>query len=108
MAVLTDHVCATGVAGLGNAIQCTPTLELMAYGLALSAGLDLAYRLFSGSARQVVTPLILGIGAGLLKVIAALEPATVSWQVAFAILALGIALVGVFFIRERFMETDQD
>ncbi len=108
MAVLTDHTCATGVAGLGNAIRCTPTLELMAYGLALSAGLDLAYRLFAGAARQVVTPLILGIGAGLLKVLATIGPATMNWQVALVILVLGIALIGVFFIRERFMEADRD
>lgn len=101
MAVLTDHACVTDTVSLGNAIRCTPTLELMAYALALSAGLDLAYRLFAGSIEQVVTPLMLGLGATFLLVIAGLGAETSKWQAALLILALSVALGGLFYLRER-------
>ena len=103
MAVLTDHACVADAASLGNAIRCTPTLELMAYALALSAGLDLGFRLFVGSVEQVVTPLMLALGAAFLLVIAGLASESSKWQTALLIVALSAAMGGLFFLRERFM-----
>ena len=60
MVVLTDHVCAADSISLGNTIRCTPTLVLLAYVLAISAGFDLAYRLFEGDTDQILVPVTWG------------------------------------------------
>ena len=44
--ILTDHTCIADQTGLGNAIRCAAVLELLAYALAIAAGLDPAPRLF--------------------------------------------------------------
>ena len=102
MAVLTDHVCVADAETLGNAIRCTPSLLLAAYVLALSAGFELALRLFTESIEHALTPLIPGFAAALLIVLGGAEGG-LGWREALVILALTAALGAVLWIIKTFL-----
>ena len=91
-AVLTDHVCAADATSLGNAIRCTPTLILMSYVLAISAGFDLAYRMFSDRLEQVTVPVTLGLGAATLALLSRFSDPASGWREA---LMLSVLLLGI-------------
>ena len=104
MAVLTDHACVADEATLGNAIRCTPTLILMAYALAISAGLDLAYRLFVSSLEQTVTPVVLAFGAALLFILGGISQNGAGWREALVVVAMTAALSGMIWMRNWLKE----
>ena len=99
MAVLTDHACVADEVTLGNAIRCSPTLIIMAYALAISAGLDLAYRLFISSFEQTVTPVVLAFGAALLFILGGISRNGAGWREALVVVAITAALSGMIWIR---------
>lgn len=101
MAALTDHQCVADAVSLGNTLRCTPTLALMAYVLALSAGFDLAYRLFIESLDQAITPAILGLGAALLAVLSSSGAEALGWREALVIIALTVSIGGLIWVRNR-------
>lgn len=94
MMVLTDYQCAADAASLGNAIRCTPSLELAAYALALAAGFELAFLLFENTMEKAMKPLLLGLSSTFLFVLAGLSAEQANWQVALTILALTASLTG--------------
>ena len=99
MAVLTDHSCVAEEATLGNSIRCVPTLMIMAYALAVSAGLDLAYRLFGNSLEQTVTPVVLAFGAILLFTLGGISENGAGWREALVVLAMTASLSGMIWMR---------
>lgn len=103
MLVFTDHQCSADLVSIGNQIRCSPTLEIMGYGLALSAGFELAFMLFTDGLNKVVEPVLLGVGATFLLVMADLRLDTVDWQLSLVILSLSTVVGGLFYIRERFV-----
>jgi len=105
MVVLTDHVCTDGEAGVGNMIRCTPTLMLMAYVLAFSAGIDLARRLFEDDAARILGPVMLGTAATALSVLSAIFSGGTGWREALVILALMASLAGLIWLR-RYVSRD--
>jgi len=102
MYVLTDHQCLADAINLGNRIRCGNTLAIMAYGLALSAGFELAYRLFSDGIHAAIDPLILGVSSAFLLIVSSLELENASWQVAMLLTSLTLTVAALLFCRERF------
>lgn len=102
MFVLTDHQCLADSFSLGNKIRCANTLTIMAYALALSAGFELAYRMFSDGLNATIDPLIAGVSSALLLLAASLTIEKSTWQVALLMTSLTLAIVALLFCRERF------
>ena len=102
MFVLTDHQCLADTRTLGNSIRCTDTLAIMAYGLALSAGFELAYRMFSDGLHGAIDPLIIGVSSAILLLVSSLSIASVNWQIAMLLTALTLTIAALLFCRERF------
>ena len=99
MVVLTDHVCAADVESLGNAIRCTPTLEILAYVLAISAGFDLAYRLFEHDMDRLMPPLTLALGATMLSLLSRMQDDQIDWWHALVIVSLVASIAGICLLR---------
>ena len=88
MAVLTDHVCAGDLVTLGNAIRCSSTLMLLAYALAVSAGLELARRLVGEQSGRTQVPVSLALGAATLSVLGSILGDGAGWEDALVVVAL--------------------
>lgn len=102
MFVLTDHQCVADTNTLGNSIRCTGPLAIMAYGLALSAGFELAYRMFSDGLHGAIDPLIVGVSSAFLLLVSSLSLDNVNWQVAMLLTSLTLTVAALLFCRERF------
>lgn len=102
MFVLTDHQCVADVNTLGNSILCTDTLAIMAYALALSAGFELAYRMFSDGIQGAIDPLIVGVSAAFLLIVSSLSLDNVDWQLAMLLTSLTLTIGALLYCRERF------
>lgn len=108
MIVLTDLQCLADTQTLGNKIRCGNTLAILAAGLALSAGFELAYRLFSEGIQGAIDPLILGVCSAILLMISALAIETASWEVALMLTSLTFTVAALLFCRERFLGGTSD
>jgi len=102
MFVLTDHQCVADAHTLGNSILCTNTLAIMAYALALSAGFELAYRMFSDGIQGAIDPLIVGVSAAFLLIVSSLSLENVDWQIAMLLTSLTLTIGALLYCRERF------
>ncbi len=102
MLVLTDYQCQPDLNSLGNKIRCGNTLYIMAHGLALSAGFELAYRLFNVSIYSAIDPLIIGVCSAFLLTIAAMDIDTATWQIAAVIVSITFSLGVLLYCKERF------
>jgi hypothetical protein len=103
MLVLTDQQCVVDVVTLGNKIRCSSTLEIAAYGLALSAGFELAFLMFRQELGDALRPLILGITSAFLLVLSDLSLESVNWQVAMMIFVLSLSVGGLLTFRKFFV-----
>lgn len=99
MAILTDHTCAADAVTLGNTIRCTSTLVLLAYVLGLSAGFELAYRLFDDHLARVMAPVLLGLAAGALGVVDGILNNGAGWRDALLIVSLIACIGGMLWLR---------
>lgn len=102
MFVLTDYQCVADSFSLGNKIRCANTLAIMAYGLALSAGFELAFRMFSDGLQATIDPIIAGVSSALLLIVASLALDNATWQIAMVLASLTFTVVALLFCRERF------
>jgi hypothetical protein len=96
MVIFTDHVCLADTATLGNAIRCAPTLELVAQALMLAAGFGAASVLFSPRPHDLAPPLLIGVVAVLLQLLAGVASSPSPWQTAIILIAVLAVLAGVF------------
>lgn len=94
MMVLTDHQCVADASTLGNAIRCTPALEMAAYALALAAGFELARLLFENTMEKAMKPLLLGLSSTFLFLLAGISVQAANWQTALTVVALTLSLTG--------------
>ena len=101
MFVLTDYQCAADINTLGNRIRCGNTLAIMAYGLALSAGFEMAFRMFREGIAGAIDPLIVGVCSAFLLIISSLSLDNASWQVAMLLASLTLSVAALLFCRER-------
>lgn len=102
MFVLTDHQCLADAITLGNKIRCTDSLAIMAYALALSAGFELAYRMFGEGIQGVIDPLIVGVSSAFLLIVSSLTLEKVDWQLALLLTSLTISIGALLYCKERF------
>ncbi|MEM7060542.1 MAG: hypothetical protein AAF557_23425 [Pseudomonadota bacterium] len=102
MAILTDHQCVADSGSLGNLLRCEPMLGLMANFLALSAGFELARCLFKEGLDRVITPVILALGAAVLKLLTGLEDGA-GWRDALVLLAMVLAIGGIAWISKALL-----
>jgi hypothetical protein len=77
-------------------------LTLIGYALVLSAGVELAYMLFTPGPDEALDPLILGLAAAALLVLSRLKGGRVTWEIGFTILVITLALGFMFSIRHRY------
>jgi hypothetical protein len=82
------------------------TLQLVANALEYSAGVELAYTLFTEGPDEAVEPVIMGLAAAMLLVISKLEKIDVF--AACAAFIFVIALAGLFLIRHYFVQPEED
>lgn len=101
MFVLTDYQCVADENTLGNRIRCGDTLAIMAYGLALSAGFEMAFRMFREGIAGAIDPLIVGVCSAFLLIISSLSLDNASWQVAMLLASLTLSVAALLFCRER-------
>lgn len=99
MIILTDHVCADGLATLGNTIRCTSVLTMLGQALALSAALEFALRLLLGRSRRFVVPLTQAMVAFLVLYLARLETVQPTWESALFLVAAAGLLFGLIWLR---------
>lgn len=93
MLILTDFICVSDSNTLGNLIRCTSLLGLSANGLALAAGIELAYLLFAGSILACIKPLILALSSATLLLLSDPNTSVSAWQSALFLTALTASLV---------------
>lgn len=108
MMILTDHVCAPDGASVGNLIRCTPTLTMLACFLALSAGFDLAQRLFEDNAERVLPPVMLGLGAAILGVLSNLDGGAAGWREALLIVSLIASISAIAWVSRMLTKDGGD
>jgi len=101
MLVLTDYQCLAETNTLGNRIRCANTLSIMAYGLALYAGFELAFRMFREGIQGAVDPLIIGVCSAFLLILSMLSLENASWQIAMLLTSLTLTVVALLFFRYR-------
>jgi hypothetical protein len=82
------------------------TLELVANALEYSAGIELAYTLFTEGPDEAVEPVIMGLAAAMLLWISKVD--AINALAACASLVFVIALAGLFLIRHYFVRPEQD
>ena len=80
-------------------------LAVVGYGLAVSAGIELAYRLFTKGLDEAIDPLILGLAATALIVLSQLSTAT--WQAALFIPAIVASIAGLFWVKVKLLAGEQ-
>jgi len=102
MFVLTDYQCTVDLNTLGNKIRCGNTLSIVAHALALSAGFEFAYRLFTMGMHSAIDPLILGVCATFLLIVASLNIENASWQLAAIFVSLTASIGVLLYCKERF------
>lgn len=102
MSVLTDHQCVADSISLGNLLRCEPTLSLMASILAFSAAIELARCLFSEGLDRVAAPVILALGAALLKLLAGFDDGT-GWRDALVLVSLVASIGGIAWISKTLL-----
>ena len=79
-------------------------LAVVGYGLAVSAGVELAYMLFTKGPDEAIDPLILGLSATALIILPKIE--VISWQAALIIPAIVGSIAGLFWIRSKLLNDD--
>lgn len=89
-----------------QAIHSLKTLEIVSFALAYSAGVELAYMLYTPGPDEAIEPLIIGAAATLLCTISQTESLNV--QTVTSILLLVFAIAGLFLLKEFFIEDKKD
>ncbi len=81
-------------------------LNLVAIGLALSAGVELAYMLFTPGPDEAIEPLILGLSSATLLIISKIDGS--SWEAALSVAVFSTAIVGLFWARNKLVNDRND
>jgi len=81
-------------------------LKMVGYALAISAGIELAYMLFTPGPDEAVEPLILGLSSAILLVIT--EKDIVSYEVALTVLVFTASIGFMFWVRKKFIPENND
>ncbi|MEO9530069.1 hypothetical protein [Roseibium sp.] len=100
MLIFGTQSCEADGTTLGNAIWCTPTLEIVAHFVIAVAGIRFAAFMFSDRPRALLAPLFIALVGVLLLFLSSLSTVTASWPVAAVILTLLACCSAVFAARQ--------
>jgi hypothetical protein len=85
------------------------SVTVVASALAVAAGIELAYTLFTPGPDETLEPLMLGLSSGILFLITENGDKSLSLPAQFSAVLLGVIALGVlFFIRRRFLRDDDE
>jgi len=96
------------------AIYDLNALEIVSYGLGISAALELAYMLFTPGPDEAIQPLILGIASTLLLIVAKIGPSpaeggtAATWGLALIFAVLIVSMAGLLWIKRAWMDKRAD
>jgi hypothetical protein len=90
------------VTGPKNGLVAKSPLELVGYALVLSAGVELAYMLYTDGPDEALDPLILGLAAAALLAVSQIKTDKASWEIALLILVLSAAVGFLLYIRHAY------
>jgi len=96
------------------AIYQLPALEIVSYGLGISAAIELAYMLFTPGPDEAIQPLILGIASALLLIVSKIGPSpadggsAATWGLALIIGVLIASMAGLLWIKRAWIEKSAD
>ncbi|MGB0895214.1 MAG: hypothetical protein ACPGUD_12470 [Parashewanella sp.] len=90
-----------------NQIDLKYSLQVVSYGLGISAGIEMAYMLFTPGPDEAVEPIILGLASTFLYVLSSLDLEK-SNLIHFSIIlfTIGILIGGLFFIKDKYVSTE--
>ena len=77
-------------------------LEIIAFWLAISAGFELAYMLYTKGPDEAVQPLMLGLTSATLLVVSGVDFNNSNWGLAATVSAFVLGIGFLFWVRERF------
>ncbi len=87
-----------------NIINLKHSLEVVSYGLGISAGIEMAYMLFTPGPDEAVEPVILGLSSTLLFILSSLDFEKTNFvHFSILILSIGALIGGLFYIKDRFI-----
>lgn len=80
-------------------------LGIVSYGLGISAGIEMAYMLFTPGPDEAVEPIILGLASTLLYILSIIDLSNTAALIQYSVLIVSLAITigGLFFIKERFV-----
>jgi hypothetical protein len=81
-----------------------PILEIVGYGLAISAGIDLAWMLFTPKIDEAVDPLILALSSAAILVV---SKELDNWPASLALIVMTASIVVLFWVRKTFLQDDE-
>jgi hypothetical protein len=92
-----------------SSLYTLDTLRIVSLALAYSSGIELAYMLFTPGPDEAVTPLIMGLAAGILYAVSSIDHADQSGdlKIALSVGVLTLALALLFFIKNRSFDNDK-
>lgn len=79
-------------------------LEIVGDALALSAGIEFGYMLFTEEPDEAIIPLIYGFSSAILFIIHDMKN-PITYEKSFSVLIFAIILTLLFYLRERFLRT---
>ncbi len=80
------------------------SLRIVSYGLGISAGIEMAYMLFTPGPDEAVEPVILGLASTLLYVLSLLDPAGSNLiQYSVLIVSISATIGGLFFVKDKYV-----
>jgi hypothetical protein len=90
---------------IDNHMKYGNLLGIIGYGLVVSAGVDLAYMLFTPKLDEAVEPLIVALSAGAIILLSkeGVEPV---WGTPVAVLLMVASIVALFWVKKNFLGED--
>ena len=79
-------------------------LSVIGYGLVVSAGIDLAYMLFTPDLDEAVEPLIVALSAGSIIVLSG-DSIMNNWSASLALVVMVASIAGLFWVKHTYIPT---
>ncbi len=91
-----------------NHISYRDLLGIIGYGLVVSAGIDLAYMLFTPKLDEAVEPLLVALSAGVILLLSEgpRPNSEAVWAAPVAALLMVASIVALFWVKKNFLEED--
>ena len=103
MKLLIDAGVEPNLDAIYETLKAAKLLSVVAYGLGVSATIELAYMLFTPGPDEVIDPLLMGLASTVLLLMSKAD--LLSWQLGLGILFIVAAMAGLFYLRPKVLKT---